>query len=250
MIDTVTGRTGTRVSTLINTHHHGDHTYGNYLLDDAVVVAHEACRDAIVEHGISHFEGVFDVAEWGELRLRAPELTFREAITLHVGDVRAEVQHVGTPAHTTNDVVVWLPETRVLFAGDLVFNGGTPFAVMGSVAGMLRAMEVLRGFDAVTVVPGHGEVCGPEHIDRVEAYFRFVQRTAEQARAAGLSPLAAAHETDLGEFAELTDSERIVANLHRAYAELDGLPPGGDLDYVPAITDMINYNGGPIRCFA
>jgi cyclase len=47
------------------------------------------------------------------------------------------VRHVGTAAHTTNDSIVWLPGPRVLFAGDLLFNGGTPFLVMGSVAGAI-----------------------------------------------------------------------------------------------------------------
>ncbi len=39
------------------------------------------------------------------------------------------------PARTTNDIIVWMPERKILFTGDLVFNGGTPFVVMGSVTG-------------------------------------------------------------------------------------------------------------------
>ncbi len=63
-------------------------------------------------------------------------------------------------------------------------------------------------------------------------------------------PLQAAREADLGVFGEFSDSERLVANLHRAYAEIDGLPPGCDLDIGPAIADMIAWNDGkPIRCF-
>lgn len=250
LIDTVYDRTGHRVSTLINTHHHGDHTHGNYLLDDAVIIAHDRCRELIVEHGITHYEGVFEVEEWGDLQPRAPELTFSDAITLHVGDIRAELYYAGVAAHTTNDIVVWLPEQSVLFTGDLVFNGGMPFAVMGSIAGGRQAMSFLRRFTATTIVPGHGEVCGPEHIEVVDSYFAFVEQTAAEAHAAGLSPMQAAREAELGEFAELSDGERLVANLHRAYAEIDGLPPGGDLDLTAAIGDMITWNGGPIRCFA
>ena len=47
-------------------------------------------------------------------------------------------------AHTTNDVVAWVPERKLLFAGDLVFNGGTPFVVMGSVSGAIAAVERLK----------------------------------------------------------------------------------------------------------
>jgi len=144
----------------------------------------------------------------------------------------------------------------VLFSGDLIFNGGTPFLVMGSVAG---AVDVLRNvvgpLAPQTIVPGHGEVCGPEVIDDVLGYLLFVQETAQRARAAGLSPLAAARDTDLGEYAGLGDPERIVGNLHRAYADLDAQAAGGELgtplNYPAVFADMVAYNGGkPLTCLA
>src|SRR5207302_1271833 len=82
-----------------------------------------------------------------------PTLTFADQVELWVDDLGAEVRHIGTPAHTTGDAVVWLPEHRILFAGDLVFNGGTPFVLMGSVAGSLTAIERLRRYEATTIVP-------------------------------------------------------------------------------------------------
>src|SRR5206468_64775 len=117
-------------------------------------------------------------------------------------------------------VVAWLPEQRVLFTGDLVFNGGTPFMLMGSVVGFLEALPRLREFGAATLVPGHGPVCEPAAIDDVERYARFVLVVAGKARDAGVAALDAAREVDLGEFAHLHDPERIVGNLHRAMAEL------------------------------
>ena len=58
-------------------------------------------------------------------------------------------------------------------------------------------------------------------------------------------------ETELGRFAEWTDRERIVGNLHRAMAELDGTPPGGPIDVVTVLRDMVAYNGGrPLTCLA
>ncbi|MDT7620831.1 MAG: cyclase, partial [Pseudonocardiales bacterium] len=86
-------------------------------------------------------------------------------------------------------------------------------------------------------------------------YLRFVQDTAREAKAAGLTPLEAAREVDLGGYADLLDAERIVGNLHRAYAdltaELDGTPRGGQIDIVTAFSDMVAYNGGkPLTCYA
>jgi cyclase len=101
-------------------------------------------------------------------------------------------------------------------------------------------------------VPGHGPVfedAGP--VDATLDYLRFVLEVAERSAAAGLSPLEAARETDLGRFAGWTDTERIVGNLHRARAELGGAPRGAPVDIVTALADMVTYNGGhPLTCHA
>ncbi|WP_242907068.1 MBL fold metallo-hydrolase [Actinomadura terrae] len=240
------------VRTLVNTHHHGDHTFGNYLFSGATVVGHEGTRQGALDWGKPFDEPFWTKVEWGDVELEPPFLTYTDGVTLWVDDLRCEVRHVGTPAHTTNDSIVWVPERRVLFCGDLLFNGGTPFLMQGSVEGVIKVLtEVVAPLDAETIVPGHGPVAGPELIDRVLGYARFVQATAERGRAAGLTPLETARETDLGEYAELTDAERIVGNLHRAYAELDGREPGARIDLGAALNDMIAYNGGrPLTCRA
>jgi len=72
-----------------------------------------------------------------------------------------------------------------------------------------------------------------------------------QAKPAGLTPLEAAQEAGPGPYADLLDSERLVGNLHRAYAELDGAAPGAPIDLFAALIDMVAYNGGkPLRCLA
>lgn len=240
------------VRTLINTHHHGDHTFGNFLFGGATIVGHEATRTAAFEWGGPSSGTFFTPVEWGDVVLEPPFLTYTDSVTLWVDELRAEVRFVGTPAHTTNDSIVWLPERKVLYAGDLLFNGGTPFLVQGSLAGAIQVLEgVIKPLDAETIVPGHGAVAGPELIDRVLGYLRFVQAAAKAGHDAGLSPLDTARELDLGEYSELLDAERIVGNMHRAYSELDGEPLGAQIDVTAALSDMVAYNGGrPLSCFA
>jgi cyclase len=175
-------------------------------------------------------------------------------LTLWSDDLECRLLYCGGPAHTTNDVVVWVPERSVLFAGDLLFNGGSPFLLSGSVQG---AIDVLEGFvrplGAQLIVPGHGAVTGPEVIDDVLDYLRFVESLAREGLAAGVTPLELARATDLGRFAELTDPERIVGNLHRAYADLTGTADqrGRPIDVMGALQDMVAYNGGrPLTCLA
>jgi cyclase len=251
-LDAIANVTTLPVRTLVNTHHHGDHTHGNYLFAGATIVGHEGCRTAIQEAAMPPPPGVWTEVDWGHLEPAPPFLTYTDGVTLWSGDLRCEVRYVGTPAHTTNDSIVWIPDRSVVFTGDLLFNGGTPFALMGSVTGWIEVLEtVLRPLGARTLVPGHGPVCGPEVIDDMLDYLRFVQNLAREARAAGLTPLQAARGADLGKFKDLLDAERIVGNLHRAYRELDGGDPGVPLDILPPFADMIAYNGGrPLTCHA
>lgn len=237
------------VRTLVNTHHHGDHTHGNYVFGQIAIVGHENCREEVIATGLGT-KALWPDTDWGEIIVAPPNITFRDRLTLYAGDLEVQLIYVG-PAHTSNDIVAWLPGPRVLFAGDVVFNGGTPFVVMGSLAGSLTALDTLRALDPAVIVPGHGPVCGPEVFDDIERYLRFVADTARFGYEDDLTPLDLARATDLGDFARLHDSERLVANLHRAYAELAGEPLGAPIPLFKVFPDMIAYNNGQVpKCLA
>ena len=251
LLKTIENVAGRLPRTVVSTHHHGDHTNGNCLLPDATIIGHPGCRETVMAMGIMRPEGIWEHVEWGELEPAPPNVTFEHRLDVYVDDIKIELHHFGTAAHTTNDVVAWLPEERVLFTGDLLFNGSTPFVLMGSVKGSLVALDRLMEFDAQVVVPGHGDVCGLEIVDAAGEYMRFLQTTADDARAAGLSPLEAAREVDLGPFAHLMHKERLAGNLHRAFAECEGARPGAPIDNLAAFEDMVALNGGqPLSCMA
>ncbi|MCP2262598.1 cyclase [Streptoalloteichus tenebrarius] len=235
--------------TVINTHSHGDHTFGNFVFTpDAEVVAHERNRAEVIENDLA-LRNLWPDVCWGEVVVHPATTTFADRLTLHRDDLRVELFHPG-PAHTTNDVVVWVPERRVLFTGDIAMSGCAPFVLMGSVSGSLEVLERLRGLGAETVVCGHGPVGGPEVLDANLRYFEWLRRVAREAVAAGLSPLDAARELDMGEFAGLLDSERIVGNLHRAMAEERGLERGVPLDVVGIFQEIVAFHGGLPTCRA
>src|SRR3990172_3676188 len=264
--DAIRRQTDRPLRTLVNTPHHGAPTHGNHLFLPPTpppaptpgtyffppappTGGHELCRQEVIAtgHGAT---GLFPGVEWGEIRIAPPFLSFEERLNLYVDDLKVELIFVG-PAHTTNDVVAWVPERKVLFAGDVVFNGGTSFVIMGSIAGSLEALERLRALGPQTIVPGHGPVCGPEVLDGVADYLRCVREAARRGFEEGLTPLATAQRTELGRFGELLDRDRLVGNLHRAYSELRGEPRGTPLALGAVVPDMIAYNGGQMpRCLA
>jgi cyclase len=235
---------------VVNTHHHGDHVFGNQVFEpEATFVAHDLARTEMLAagHGLTR---LWPGVDWGDVRLVPPAVTFRDRLELYAGDMRAQLIHVG-PAHTTNDVVCWIPRHRVLFAGDVLWPDSTPYVLMGSVTGSLRAVERLRALEPETIVCGHGPPAGPEVLDATAGYLRWLLETARAAKAAGLTPLEAAYECRKGPYAELPDHERVVGNLYRAYAEEAGGPLGEPLDVVGAFRQMVTYNEGRLpTCLA
>ncbi|RDI44399.1 cyclase [Nocardia mexicana] len=237
--------------TIVNTHHHGDHNFGNHLFGPAaVVLGHDRIRPEMIETGLALTQ-LWPQVDWGDVRVTLPTVTFGERVTVHVGERPVELIHLGPAAHTTNDVVAWLPQEKVLFAGDIVMSGAAPFCLFGSVRGSLAAVRRLSQLGAETVVAGHGPIAGPEIFEQTTRYLHWIEDAAIEGRALDLPPLEIAMEVGLGEFEELVDSERIVGNLHRAYAELDELAPGSPLDVLSIFDEMVRYNHGRLpTCLA
>jgi cyclase len=239
---------------VVNTHHHPDHTFGNgFLPEETLVIGHDQCREMVVEAGLEATR-VITAPDYGDLVLRPPEITFSDRMTVHLQDRAVELLHVGVPAHTTNDVLVWLPEHKVLFSGDLAFNGGQPFVLEGSVAGFRRAVAQMQKLAPEVLAPGHGPVCRGDDVaallSKMDDYLAFVEHVAAESHAAGLTPLEAAPKHRGNPYSTWAECERFVGNLTRAYAEIDD-PDTWD-PALPARVwpDVVNFHGGPIACHA
>ncbi|WP_018216017.1 MBL fold metallo-hydrolase [Salinispora vitiensis] len=222
--------------------------FGNADFAPATVVAHHQTGSDMMEAGLSLCRLWPDV-QWGDIRLAPPEVTFTDRMTLTAGRLTAELIHVG-PAHTASDVVVWVPQRRVLFTGDVAWSAVTPYVLMGSVDGSLQALELMRRLRPAVVVAGHGRVGGSEVLDFTEAYLRRVQDLARTGLREGLSVPQVAQAADPGPFGALPECERLVSNLHRSYAELQGLPPGGRIDVAGSFREMVAFHGAAPHCAA
>jgi cyclase len=237
------------VGTLVNTHSHGDHTFGNHLFaESATVVAHERAAAEMAEYGLA-LKNLWPQVRWGRIEPALPDVTYRDRMSLPGLGLRVELLHLG-PGHTAGDTVVWLPDQRVLFTGDLVFSGATPFVLMGSLSGSLRVIDRLRALEPLHVVPGHGPLGGPELLDANADYLGWVDALACAGIAEGLTPLDLARTADAGPYAQLLDSERLVGNLIRAYAERHGAQSAAPLDVQAAFADMVALHGGLPHCAA
>lgn len=249
-LDTVARRVGGPVRWAANTHAHGDHTYGNSLLpDDAELIGHRLmCQHLRTDTVIDVCPPLWEpVPTWGDITRRVPTVEVEDHHVVELGGIHVELLHPGHAAHTTGDLVAWIPDQGVLFAGDLVFHGITPLVFMGSVAGALRSLDWLQSFAPEHLVPGHGPVVLRADVaavlDQHRDYYRFVQDVAAEGIRRGVDPLTAARMADLGPFSSWPDAERLVPNVHRAYADA-GV---ADVDIVGALTDAVAWAGRPMQ---
>ena len=239
MLEQMRPVTDTRpIGSLVNTHANGDHCYGNELVPDrARIYATVACAEEMTEvpparlemlkENIEFAGWAFSDFDFSDISGRAPDETFEQELSLTVGGTEVVVRDLG-PAHTRSDSIVLAPLARTVFTGDLVFNQGTPIAWAGPIANWVRACETIASLDVDTIVPGHGPIATAQDVLDVRRYFEHVFAEAQTRHAGGMAPMDAAFDIDLGEFADLSDSERIVVTVHTIYRDLDPATPAAD----------------------
>jgi cyclase len=233
----------------VNTHHHPDHTYGNgFLPPTTTIIGHHLCREGVLRAGLAATEEL--PADYGNLSVRPPDVTFEDRLTLHLDGFAVELITMG-PAHSTHDVGIWLPEQRVMFAGDLAFSGGHPIFLEGSMSGFRRAAQRMRELEPEALLPGHGPALRGAEVGRVldelEGYVDWIEALTRDSHAAGLSPLEAAQKSmQDSPYRDWPEGERVVANLHRAYVELSDYEPPFRLSIPNLWPEMVALHGGPI----
>jgi cyclase len=148
-----------------DTHHHGDHTYGNQLWveNGAVAVAHTGVIEEMKRCETGYYDG--EPGRWEEAakqrpdvrasRLKPPSVLFPRELIFDDGKHRVELLHLGV-AHTHGDAVAWLPKERILFTGDVCVNGPYNFVIDGDIAKWVGTLEAARKLGARVVCPGHG----------------------------------------------------------------------------------------------
>lgn len=234
LLDDIRAITRDPVTVAVNTHWHWDHAFGNSLFRPAIIWGHDRCRARLLTDGANArremaVEAPDLKADFEAVVIDAPDRLLTIAADVEVGGRRVELRYLGR-GHTDHDVIVAVPDTGVLFAGDLLENGAAPWFgdgyPMDWPATIERLIPLVRG----PVVPGHGDVTDLAFVEASLAQLRAVADAARQVvaglldRAAALALLPWA-----GEDAE-EPLDRALAQLR---GELDRGRPGGATEADP-----------------
>ncbi len=178
---------------VVNTHHHHDHCFGNHVFRDAELWGQARCPARLIERAEQmRDELLYDLPdhadEWREVIVTPPTRTFDERATIEVGGRAVDLRYLGR-GHTDNDIVVTVPDSSVLFAGDLLENGAPPYFGDGFPLDWPATIEALIAVGATTIAAGHGEVAGRAFAERSLEEMRTIAELG-RAVAGGAASLA------------------------------------------------------------
>lgn len=239
---------------VFNTHHNGDHCYGNQLFPQAEIIGHRLCAAAMTRENpramqmlrgmvnsddpaMAALARALSVWDFEGIELKPPTTLIEDRLELDLDGVAVNLIHVG-PAHTAGDVIAHLPEQRIVFAGDVLFRLCTPIGWDGTFDGWIEALDRIVALDPEVVVPGHGPLCGAEGPREMKAYLVYVREESRRHFDGGLTTLEAAKKIDLGPYASWTEPERILFSVERAYREFRGEPFDAPIDAVAIFRGM------------
>ncbi|MEW9556469.1 MBL fold metallo-hydrolase [Nonomuraea sp. NPDC050783] len=180
--------------TVVNSHSHFDHYFGNALFRPAEIWGHTRCAEEIEQYGEQQRALLAQRQperreEFEEVTIVAPDCTFTSAASLDIGGRMVHLRYFGL-GHSSNDVVVHVPDAGVVFAGDLLeegappaFSDSYPLDWPGTLAAMLREMP------EPVVVPGHGAVVDRAYALGQQAELALVADLAKRAHVEGLRDL-------------------------------------------------------------
>ena len=210
------------ITHVIVTHYHADHIYGlqTFKALGARIIAHRAAKEYLHSETaqLRLIASREELAPWvnDDTRLVEADEWIDHDKTFTVGGLEFVVKLVG-PSHTPEDLVVYLPKERVLFAGDMVFRSRIPYVGKADSQHWIKALDALLSFDAKVVVPGHGPLSHEAGKDmRLTRDYLIYLRTVMGEAAKNLDPFEEAYAaTDWSEFEHLPLFR--VANRMNAY---------------------------------
>jgi cyclase len=144
----------------INTHYHGDHTFGNQIFKNSkTIIAHKNVRNKLVESGQEHLSlfKTFGLPGIDEVEITPPNIIYEKEMEVWLGGYRLQLLHHGK-GHTDGDTIIYIDQLRTVITGDLVFNKKIPYMADSYIDDWIGSLKYIELLKNETVIPGHGPI--------------------------------------------------------------------------------------------
>ena len=230
MISKIRALTDKPIRFAFDTHHHGDHAYGNQIYAEAgaVPIAHAGVLEEMKRLETGYYGGkpgrwegaVNERPDLKTTRLKPPSVLFPNELYFDDGKHRVELMHLGI-AHTRGDAVAWLPKEKILFTGDVCVNGPYNFVGDGDVGKWIATLEAAKKLGATTICTGHGARSVASVLDDQQMFFKVLQDQVNS-HLANVSPEDA--KTRIEEIRKKMKSNAQIARYVSDGGKDDGFP--------------------------
>ena len=156
----------------INTHYHGDHTFGNQVFKDSkTIIAHKNVRETLVKSGQDHLSlfKTFGLPGMDEVKVTPPNIVYEKGMELWLGGYHLQLLYHGK-GHTDGDTIIYLDELRTVITGDLVFNKKIPYMADAYIDEWIESLKYIELLKNETVIPGHGAIGGRPTVIAMKHY--------------------------------------------------------------------------------
>ena len=207
LLNAVASVTDKPVRYVINTHHHGDHSFGNWWFLPAIPIGHHRCRLKLLgDEGASHRDTMASHMPMIREQVLAvpvtpPSLTFEQFVDVHLGGIDLRLAYLGR-AHTDNDIAIGVEGADVAFAGDLIEQSGPPIAGESFPSEWGPTLRKLGAAMVDRYVPGHGLIVDSMFVSEQAGTFETLSRTC-----AGVETAAEAMEAMPDSVVEMLETQ-------------------------------------------
>jgi cyclase len=229
---------------VLDTHHHGDHAYGNsiWAKEGAKIVAHTNAARLLKVNGPKQWaDAAKDRKDLRETELKQADIPFDDKYVIDDGTRRVEFLHFGH-SHTSGDAVAYLPKERILCTGDACVNGAFNFMGHSNSASWVKCLDRMEKLDVDLVCPGHGPVATKDLLARQRRYFAELRQQVQKGLDAKKPLEEITAGLDLPWYKEWTGvaAKENRENVKHVYDELTGKIDHDRLGMRPAPLDYLN----------
>jgi glyoxylase-like metal-dependent hydrolase (beta-lactamase superfamily II) len=171
------------VAAVINTHVHDDHWLGNgfYLSQGADVIGTSAFMKEVDPSAVTRMERRVSKEAYALTTPKLPTTFIDQNRTLHIDGNEIRLIKVARKAHTSGDILVYLPKMQTLFCGDLVFNDRLPSLRDGDINGWIETLEMIKAMPLKNIIGGHGDAVGKDATDLTYRYLVQLRSEVKEA---------------------------------------------------------------------
>ncbi len=215
------------VKYVVNSHNHDDHWLGNDFYKkefNATLIGPETINTNYKDGDKTRMYNVLPKNAIEGTHIIKLDKTPKKPFTLSLGGKEFKIIPMAIKAHTIDDIFVYMPKEKVLFAGDLVMNGRITSNRDGSVIGQIKAIDMIEKLDWNVLVPGHGLITGKHAVDEARLYFKLLKERIMKALEDGVDATEITEKVTLPEFKNKAMYDILNAqNVGYAFDELEML---------------------------